>query len=59
MEVLIGEKVMFANRYVKVLKPYPLVSHRAWELQGREDVLKLDWNEATVPPSPKVKGDNK
>ena len=46
---------MFANKYVKVLKPYPLVSHRAWELQGREDVLKLDWNEATVPPSPKVK----
>jgi len=46
---------MFANKYVKVLKPYPLVSHRAWELQGKEDVLKLDWNEATVPPSPKVK----
>ncbi len=46
---------MFVNKYVKVLKPYPLVSHRAWELQGKEDVLKLDWNEATVPPSPKVK----
>jgi hypothetical protein len=46
---------MFANKYVKVLKPYPLVSHRAWELQGKEDVLKLDWNEATQPPSPKVK----
>lgn len=28
---------------------YPLVSHRAWELQGKVDVLKLDWNEATVP----------
>ncbi len=46
---------MFANKYIKVLKPYPLVSHRAWELQGNEDVLKLDWNEATVPPSPQVK----
>ncbi len=46
---------MFANKYVKVLKPYPLVSHRAWELQGKEDVLKLDWNEATLPPSPRVK----
>jgi histidinol-phosphate aminotransferase len=46
---------MFANKYVKVLKPYPLVSHKAWELQGNEDVLKLDWNEATIPPSPKVK----
>ena len=50
---------MFANKYIKVLKLYPLVSHRAWELQGKEDVLKLDLNEATVPPSPKVKGDNK
>ncbi len=46
---------MFANKYVKVLKPYPLVSHRAWELQGKKEVLKLDWNEATFPPSPKVK----
>jgi histidinol-phosphate aminotransferase len=46
---------MFANKYVKALKPYPLVSHRAWELQGNEDILKLDWNEATLPPSPKVK----
>ena len=50
---------MFANKYIKVLKLYTLVSHRAWELQGKEDVLKLDLNEATVPPSPKVKGDNK
>src|SRR5690606_34705329 len=46
---------MFANKYVKVLKPYPLVSHKAWELQGKQNVLKLDWNEATTPPSPKVK----
>lgn len=46
---------MFANKYVKVLKPYPIVSHKAWELQGLEDVLKLDWNESTEPPSPKVK----
>jgi histidinol-phosphate aminotransferase len=46
---------MFANKYVKVLKPYPLVSHKAWELPDNEDVLKLDWNEATIPPSPKVK----
>lgn len=46
---------MFANKYVKVLKPYPLVSHKAWELQGKQNVLKLDWNEATTSPSPKVK----
>lgn len=46
---------MFANKYVKVLKPYPLVSHKAWELQGKRKILKLDWNESTIPPSPKVK----
>ena len=45
---------MFANKYVKALKPYPLVSHKAWEIDDKE-VLKLDWNEATIPPSPKVK----
>lgn len=46
---------MFSTKYVKTLKPYPLVSHKAWELQNNEDVLKLDWNEATIAPSPKVK----
>lgn len=46
---------MFTNKYVKVLKPYPVVSHRAWELVAEKDVLKLDWNELTVSPSPKVK----
>ena len=46
---------MFANKYIKKLKPYPLTSHRAWELVGATDVLKLDWNESTITPSPKVK----
>ena len=46
---------MFANKYVKVLKPYPLVSHKAWEIKDKKKVLKLDWNEATISPSPKVK----
>ncbi len=46
---------MFANKYVKVLKPYPLVSHKAWEFENSKDVLKLDWNEATIEPSLKVK----
>lgn len=48
---------MFANKYVKVLKPYPLVSHKAWESGNQNDILKLDWNEATISPSPKVKED--
>ena len=46
---------MFGNRHVKALKPYSLVTHEAWERQGEEGVLKLDWNESTIPPSPKVK----
>lgn len=46
---------MFSNKYVKNLKPYPLSSHKAWELQDTEEILKLDWNEATLDPSPKVK----
>jgi len=46
---------MFANKYVEKLKPYPVVSHKAWSLENTIDVLKLDWNEATIPPTPKVK----
>ncbi|MFC1770875.1 pyridoxal phosphate-dependent aminotransferase [Candidatus Margulisiibacteriota bacterium] len=45
---------MFVNKYVKRLKPYALVSHKAWERIYDENILKLDWNEATVPPSPLV-----
>lgn len=45
---------MFSNKYVREMKPYPLTSHRAWEREGEEDVLKLDWNEATIAPSPAV-----
>jgi histidinol-phosphate aminotransferase len=43
---------MFVNSYVKNLIPYKVVTHKAWE--GKNDILKLDWNEATIPPSPKV-----
>ncbi len=43
----------FVNKYVKRTEPYPIVSHEAWEDESG-DVLKMDWNEATIPPSPKV-----
>ncbi|MCC4786895.1 pyridoxal phosphate-dependent aminotransferase [Vibrio splendidus] len=43
----------FVNKYVKRTEPYPIVSHEAWEDKSN-DVLKMDWNEATIPPSPKV-----
>ncbi|MBQ8462153.1 MAG: histidinol-phosphate aminotransferase family protein [Bacteroidales bacterium] len=46
----------FINKYLRNLKPYKLASHKIWavEPKDREGILKLDWNEATVPPSPKV-----
>lgn len=46
---------MLANNYIKNLRSYPVISHKAWELPNSQEVLKLDWNEATVPPSPKVR----
>lgn len=45
---------MFFNKYVKKLKPYKVTSHKAWEAAG-DSILKLDWNESTIPPTPKVK----
>ena len=45
---------MFVNKYVKRTRPYPLVTHLAWKFVEDKSVLKLDWNEATIPPSPKV-----
>lgn len=44
----------FESKYIANLVPYKLSSHRAWELAQSNDVLKLDWNEATISPSPKV-----
>lgn len=46
---------MFFNRFIRQIKPYQVVSHKAWDSNNSFDVLKLDWNEATVPPSPNVK----
>ena len=46
----------FFNKYIKDLTPYKLASHQIWEASNskRKKILKLDWNEATIPPSPKV-----
>lgn len=45
------------NEYIKRIKPYQVVSHDIWNCKEEdlEKYLKLDWNEATVPPSPKVR----
>lgn len=47
----------FANKYLRNLKPYKLASHKIWSVSPdeRKSILKLDWNEATIPPSPKVR----
>lgn len=47
----------FINKYLRNLSPYKVASHKIWEVkpEQRRDLLKLDWNEASVPPSPKVK----
>lgn len=45
---------MFENNKIKNIKPYTLSTPEAWTLNHDEDVLKLDWNEATIKPSPKV-----
>ena len=47
----------FVNPRLLNLKPYKVASHKIWAVPAgeRSRILKLDWNEATVPPSPKVK----
>lgn len=47
----------FPNKYLRNVKPYKLASHKIWAVSPKEraGILKLDWNEATVPPSPLVK----
>ncbi len=47
----------FINKYLRNLAPYKVASHKVWEVsdEKRKSILKLDWNEATMPPSPRVK----
>jgi len=47
----------FINKYLRNLAPYKVASHKVWEVSNeeRKNILKLDWNEATISPSPKVK----
>lgn len=47
----------FPNKYLRNLKPYKLASHKIWSVRPnkRPEILKLDWNEASIPPSPKVR----
>ncbi len=46
----------FEKKHIKNLQPYKVASHKIWDVtpDEREKILKLDWNEATIPPSPLV-----
>ena len=46
----------FPYKYLRNLKPYKLASHKFWTVKPEErpKILKLDWNESTIPPSPKA-----
>ncbi|MBE0652768.1 MAG: aminotransferase class I/II-fold pyridoxal phosphate-dependent enzyme [Bacteroidales bacterium] len=46
----------YVNKYLRNLAPYKLASHKIWEVpvEERKKILKLDWNEATIPPTPLV-----
>jgi histidinol-phosphate aminotransferase len=39
------------------IKPYRVVLPEAWKSKNKQNVLKLDWNESTINPSPNVKRD--
>ena len=45
---------MFENKKISNISPYTLSTPEAWSFNQDDDVLKLDWNEATIKPSPKV-----
>ncbi|MBK2001308.1 histidinol-phosphate aminotransferase family protein [Campylobacter sp. 2018MI35] len=45
---------MLPNKNIQQLKSYVSIPHKVWNLSEKKDVLKLDWNEATISPSPNV-----
>jgi histidinol-phosphate aminotransferase len=51
---ILNHKSMLARKLLTKLKPYVLSSHKAWQIDESLSVLKLDWNEATIGPSPLV-----
>ena len=47
----------YVNKFLRNLAPYKVASHKIWDVSAeeRQKILKLDWNEATIAPSPMVK----
>jgi histidinol-phosphate aminotransferase len=46
----------YVNKFLRNLAPYKVASHKIWDVTAaeRQKILKLDWNEATIEPSPLV-----
>jgi histidinol-phosphate aminotransferase len=46
----------YVNKFLRNLAPYKVASHKIWDVSAKErkKILKLDWNEATIAPSPLV-----
>lgn len=47
-----GENI---DNYLERFIPYKSPSHDIWSREEKEDYLKLDWNESTIPPSEYVR----
>ncbi|MCR6571464.1 pyridoxal phosphate-dependent aminotransferase [Campylobacter insulaenigrae] len=45
---------MLPNKNIQELEPYLSIPHDIWKMSDCNKILKLDWNEATISPSPKV-----
>lgn len=45
---------MKPNNFICNLKPYVPIAHKVWEISKEQEILKLDWNESSIPPSPRV-----
>ncbi len=46
----------YINKYLRNFKPYNVASHKIWQVEPKDrgNILKLDWNEATIAPAPQV-----
>ena len=42
------------NNYLENILPYKTVPHKIWDVENKDSILKLDWNEAVIQPTPKV-----
>lgn len=51
---IIKNEKYHVNKYLRNISPYKTVPHKIWEVEDKSTILKLDWNEGTIPPSPKV-----